>query len=145
MLETQGLRVALEEVAISTQTLSGIPCMFEGDESFPPVHGTVAAQLYRIAQEAAHNAARHARPQRIEIRLAAKAGNLLLTVRDDGIGYPEDASSGAGMGHHIMPYRARLIGADFNIRRMPSGGTLVSCSLPLKQAALASASTKDSR
>lgn len=143
MLETQGLRAALQEMAISVQTLSGIPCTFEGDESLPPVHGTVVAQLYRIVQEATHNAARHARPQHIQIRLAAEANNLLLTVRDDGIGYPEDASSGAGMGHHIMPYRARLIGADFSIRGIPGGGTLVSCSLPLKQAALTSSSTKD--
>ena len=144
MLETQGLRAALQEVAITVQTLSGIPCTFEGDESLPPVHGTVAVQLYRIAQEAAHNAARHARPQRIQIRIAAEAGNLLLTVRDDGIGYPEDVSSGAGMGHHIMPYRAQLIDAVFSISRMPGGGTLVSCSLPLEQATLPSLSTKDS-
>ena len=144
MLETQGLRVALQEVAITGQALSGIPCTLEADESLLPVHGTVAVQLYRIAQEAAHNAARHARPQRIQIRLAAEAGLFLLTVRDDGIGYPEDASSGAGMGHHIMPYRAQLIGAVFSISRMHGGGTLVSCSLPLEQATLPSLSTKDS-
>ncbi len=144
LLETQGLRVALEAVAISTQTLTGIPCTFEGDETLPAVPGTVAAQLYRITQEAVRNAAKHARPQRIQIRIAAEADNLLLTVRDDGIGYPEDASSGTGMGHHIMPYRARLIGADFSIRSLPGGGTRVSCSLPLKHAALFSSSSKDS-
>ncbi len=55
---------------------------------------------------------------------------ITLTVTDDGIGLPENARAGQGMGLRIMAYRANMIGATFNIERLPESGTRVTCRLP---------------
>jgi signal transduction histidine kinase len=53
-----------------------------------------------------------------------------LTIIDDGIGLPENARNGDGLGLRIMAYRASMIGATFNIERLSSlSGTRVTCTL----------------
>jgi two-component system, LuxR family, sensor kinase FixL len=54
----------------------------------------------------------------------------MLTITDDGIGLPENASNGRGMGLRIMAYRANLMGAALNIERLLESGTRVTCKLP---------------
>ena len=53
---------------------------------------------------------------------------MTLTVKDDGVGFPEGLEANGGMGLHIMNYRARMIGASLDIRRGAGGGTIVICS-----------------
>ena len=66
-------------------------------------------QLYYIAQEAATNAAKHARPQRILIALTGTEFPITLSIQDDGDGIPQDAESHGGAGLRIMRYCANLI------------------------------------
>lgn len=75
---------------------------------------TVRTALFRIAQEAINNAARHAGASRIEVRIEslAKSG-LVLTVRDDGCGLPAEQQRTSGLAH--MRTRARLISADLDL------------------------------
>lgn len=100
---------------------------------------TRSDHLYRIAQEALSNAARHACATRIRIGLELDGDELLLRVVDDGNGLPPDADrarvdpAAPGMGLRIMAYRAQTIGAQLSVRRLPGGGTSVECRL--KQAA----------
>ncbi len=129
-LEVEGLPAALQELAAGIETISGVRCSFERTTELPALPDAVAVQLYRIAQEAAGNAARHARANHISIRLGVEGGRLALAVRDDGVGMPEQIDAGRGMGLHIMPYRAHRIGAVFTVGRLRRG-TLVSCALPL--------------
>jgi signal transduction histidine kinase len=90
----------------------------------------VGAHLYRIAQEAITNAVRHGKARHINIRLDSTANEIVLTIVDDGIGLPENARNGDGLGLRTMAYRASLIGATFNIERLSSqGGTRVTCTL----------------
>ena len=84
--------------------------------------------LYRIAQEAVNNAVKHSRCKNISIGLGAVEDEVTLTVKDDGIGFPETLDAGGGMGLHIMNYRANMIGALLDIRRGAGGGTIVICS-----------------
>ena len=132
-LETESLSAAMQELALMVQNMTGISCIFEGTEALPRIQGTVATQLYRIAQEAVHNAAKHAQCKCIQIHLAVETDHLILTVHDDGVGFPQDVCADAGMGLHIMPYRAHIIGAYFSIKSTPGVGTLVSCTLPMEQ------------
>ena len=130
-LRRGGLGAALQELAFRTQELFGIACRYAGPASVPPLDASVAGQLYRIAQEAVTNAAKHAQAQRIDVRLAKNRGNLLLSVRDSGKGIPAKKKKNAGLGLDIMRYRAGMIGATLEIESARNQGTAVNCRLPL--------------
>ena len=89
------------------------------------VPAAVARALYRVAQEAATNVAKHARGARhVEVVLEAREGATILVVRDDG-GAPAGAPEGAPPGGHglrNMRERARAFGGTVSARRRPGGG-----------------------
>ncbi len=124
---TKGLGPALADLAYSTQELFNIGCEFTTDESDGALLKVVSIQLYRIAQEAVTNAARHARGTRILIALSADGDLLRLSVSDNGIGLPERVDEHERLGLRNMRYRANVIGATLEIRRRPEGGTEVIC------------------
>ena len=129
---SEGLMNGLLELASSTRELYGVQC----ECSFPqPVrlrnHQT-ACELYRVAQEAVSNAARHGKPTVIRIRLNRAPNRLDLTIANDGKPFPTRAG-GSGMGLKTMRARAKHIGAKLVIGRDKSGGALVRCSLTLRQ------------
>jgi len=76
----------------------------------------------------------HGRADRIEISLSGTEVEGLLSVRDNGVGLPEEAAQGTGVGLHTMAYRARLIGGSFDLRRLVPRGTGVTCVFPLTRA-----------
>jgi PAS domain S-box-containing protein len=128
-LEARGLMSALEELAGSIASVYQVRC----ECHFPGpvlVHDhQVATHLYRIAQEAINNAIKHGQAGHIDVRLAAEQGRLVLTVRDDGLGFPEKPRrKKAGMGLPLMQYRARTIGAALSIQAA-NPGTVLTCSL----------------
>ncbi|NLF32543.1 MAG: hypothetical protein GX591_16840 [Planctomycetes bacterium] len=131
-LQGEGLGSALGEMAAALQARYGVACTFRC-EGPVAVDEFAAVQLYRIAQEATTNAAKHARPGRIEVALAGRAGAVELRVADDGAGLPPDLSRSAGLGLGIMRYRARAMGARLRFHAPPGGGTVVSCVLPRKK------------
>ena len=91
----------------------------------------LATHLYRIAQEAVTNAIKHGQSRKIVIGLSHHRNKVLLNIQDDGLGVPDLVESKEGMGIRIMHYRANMIGASLDIRKNPSGGTIVICALPL--------------
>jgi signal transduction histidine kinase len=125
-LEADGLIVALQNLAENVSERSGINCVFDGDQSIRIYDPTVANQLYRIAQEAVTNSVKHAAAKRVDIRLATNGSGLVLTVIDDGIGFPDKRQS-EGLGLHLMRHGAALSGATFDVRRNGSSGTVVTC------------------
>jgi two-component system, NarL family, sensor histidine kinase UhpB len=86
--------------------------------------------VYRVAQEALTNVARHAEATRVELRLEHRDDRTVLTVRDDGRGLPPGALS-SSHGIRGMRERAMLIGAELNIRGAPTG-TQVELSISAK-------------
>lgn len=130
-LKRGGLSAALQELAFRTQELFGVACRYRGSASVPPLDANVAGQLYRIAQEAVTNAAKHGNAPSIDVHLAEKRSGLLLTVRDTGRGLPAKKKPNVRLGLDIMRYRAGLIGATLEIESARHRGTLVKCLLPL--------------
>lgn len=104
----------------------------EADGPVPALSEETASHLYHIASEAVANAAQHANPEAVTLRLRACDDQLLLTVRDDGTGIPEQIEPDLKAGLHLMDARADVIGADLEIGPSDEGGTLVRCSLPLE-------------
>jgi PAS domain S-box-containing protein len=83
--------------------------------------------LYRIAQEALTNIARHSRATRVEVILERRADHVLLVVEDDGVGFePADqAGESAGFGLRGMHERAALVGASLQIESAAGKGTTI--------------------
>lgn len=130
-MEHGGLPVALEELAAQVRSVFNADCRYEINGKVPLCESAKGLHLYRIAQEAASNAAKHAKGSTIWIGLVEREGRVDLTVRDGGVGF-DSAAHRQGMGLRTMRYRASLIGASFDIRQGKTG-TIVTCSLPHEQ------------
>jgi two-component system sensor histidine kinase UhpB len=87
--------------------------------------------VYRIAQEALTNVARHADATEVQLHLERTNGRAILTVRDDGGGLPPGAHR-SSQGIRGMRERAMLIGAQLTIGKPAAGGTEIQLSIPLE-------------
>jgi len=125
-----GLAAALEHLADTTAELFRISCRFHGEQEVGVADESRAAHLYYIAREAVNNAVKHARAGRIDIRLGAADGRVVLSVADDGVGIAPERAASPGLGLRTMAYRAAAIGAELSIRPGEGKGTVVVCSLP---------------
>jgi two-component system sensor histidine kinase UhpB len=86
--------------------------------------------IYRVAQEAMTNVARHAEATQVHLRLCSADDRLVLTVSDDGRGLPDEAAA-SSQGIRGMRERAMLVGATLAIDSGPGRGTMVELSIPL--------------
>ena len=124
------LKTALQSLAISVSRDCSVKATVTAEGSSLPISPPVAAQLYRIAQEAVHNAVEHGAAREVQINLAFNHEVMVLTIRDNGKGFDSNAN-GNGMGLRIMRYRAQCIGGSCDVQST-SEGTVVSCRVPLE-------------
>jgi signal transduction histidine kinase len=120
-----GLVLALKSLAQSVTRMHGLTCRFRFRGRSRHWNEQTATHLYRIAQEAIHNATRHGKARNILVFLKAADQSISLRVLDDGSGISESYSEGTGL--TIMRYRARSIGGELTVKRRNSAGTTVSC------------------
>jgi signal transduction histidine kinase len=130
-LEADGLSVALEGLAENISERFAVNCAFHGEGPISMRDPTVATQLYRIAQEAATNAAKHAGAEQIDIRISVADSEITLAVIDDGVGFPGNLSYSKGLGLRLMRHGAALIGGTFNVRRNGQRGTVATCTVTI--------------
>src|SRR5437763_7308509 len=109
-VDSEGLMIALAELASRTSDLHGVNCTFECDEPVCILDNQTAMHLYRLSQEAVNNAVKHGRGRNILISLSDNGELVALTISDDGRGFPSKREPTAGSGLRIMRYRAELIG-----------------------------------
>lgn len=107
-----------------------IDVSFRLEETAALTDGNVAAQIYRIVQEAMRNACRHSGATRVWLRVGRRGDMLEFAIEDDGGGLPAERS-GPGMGLRIMQHRAEHIGSRLELSERPGGGTCVRCLVPL--------------
>jgi signal transduction histidine kinase len=133
VLDDLGLGPSLESLA---RSLPGSDVDLDVDPCHLPAHVEVA--LYRIAQEALQNVAKHAGAERVAVRLASADGRVRLVVEDDGRGFSPDAVSVEGSapsyGMVGMRERAELVGARFTVTSAPGRGTRVEVEVPAGEA-----------
>ena len=114
---TQRHQLALELVTTSTAGL------LDHDQEL---------HLYRIAQEALANVARHAHAHRVVVRLKPHGRRLVLVMRDDGVGFAAHAPTDRdGLGLVTMRERAELMHAELAVRSVPERGTEVRVTMPI--------------
>jgi signal transduction histidine kinase len=153
--ESGGLRQALSHLVDRSGRVFGTACTFSSPEALPPVSKEAELDLYRIAQEAIHNAAQHGQASEVQVRVTASPEALVLSIRDNGHGFvpvnsqsmaahrgnhsdnDQESANGAapkhdrGMGLRIMRYRAAGLNARLEIGSEAGRGTKVVCTMPL--------------
>jgi signal transduction histidine kinase len=125
-LESQGLAEALATHVEVLRRVHAreIALAVEGDA---PVAAAIEGDVFRIAQEALHNALRHAGASHIAVTLCCDPGRLQLVVHDDGIGFEPTAPGlrSRSLGLTTMAERARAAGGTLTIESAAGAGTTV--------------------
>lgn len=129
-VETQGLMAALKDMmARMNEYAQDVRFSFSAERPVEVADPAIATHLYRIAQEAVQNAFKHAGARNIRVSLAFEANRMLLTIQDDGAGFPQKPVADEGVGLHSMNYRANMIGARLEIESSPGQGTKIVCGM----------------
>lgn len=129
-VDPRGLMSALQKLADASAALHGVTCRFVCPRPVFVENCLRANELYRIAQEAVQNAARHGRPSQITIRLAHHSPTATLSVIDDGRGFEGDPDDVGGIGFRIMRHRAGVVDGRLRISSTLNEGTTVQCTFP---------------
>lgn len=134
--EHDGLAAALEALTERCRARYGVSVEFvnEAGPVAQRLDETTATHLYRIAQEALTNMARHSLAKVAKVRLAVppSGSGLQLSIEDNGCGFERDvADASGGLGLKTMRYRAQLLGGELIVEALPGGGTAVRCTLAL--------------
>lgn len=130
-LDQAGLHTALEHLANQMELLHGIECHFRSDDEPFECGSDNAVHLYRITQEAVHNAVRHGKATRVEVMLDSGPSGRRLAIEDNGEGFdPGQKKTDGGVGLRLMRYRAGIIGGNLCIESQPEGGARVECVFP---------------
>lgn len=133
LLEEKGLGPALEAMA-GMAPLWGPNVTVAVTGQAEPLADDVELALYRIAQEAIANARKHSAAREIRVTLEINAERVMLSVADDGQGFPPRRirpTAGRGEGVPGMRERAELLGGALQIESEPGRGTRVLATLPL--------------
>jgi len=99
-------------------------------DGLPDDHKTC---IYRLAQEALNNAARHASARSLQVTVNRTGGRVLFSVLDDGAGF--DKRTDRGFGLLGMEERVRRLGGKLRIETSPGRGTAIVAELPLAEEA----------
>ena len=123
-LQEQGLAAALNDCTLLFGAREHLLIYLEvqgNDALLPP---PVAEALYRVAQEALHNVARHARATRVDVHLRCIPEQVALTIRDNGIGF-DTGQARRGLGLANMQERMMTVGGRLTIESQTGAGATV--------------------
>lgn len=126
-VDQEGLSAALADLAARVEQEGPVRCKFHYPAPIDVHDNILATHLYYIAQEAVHNAIKHAKCHTIRIALTEAGGNVVLSIWDDGIGMPAELTETQGVGLRIMRNRAAITGAQLTIEPAKPSGTVVTC------------------
>ena len=133
ILDDFGLVAAIEWHLQDFQKRTGIQCEFISALEEIDLNEEYSTAIYRIVQESLTNVARHANATRVTVTFGEKSGNVILEVKDNGIGILQEQIAGSkSLGLLGMQERALLIGGTVDISGSPGKGTTVLVQTPLK-------------
>lgn len=136
VLDDLGLKAALVSLVRRSRERTEAGILLD-DELTEPVRREVESVVYRVVQEAVHNALKHGQPSVVRVHLFERDGTLHLEVTDDGGGFDPAAvttgTAGGGLGLFVMDERVGLVGGTFGIDSAPGRGTVVRASMQLEE------------
>jgi PAS domain S-box-containing protein len=131
IVDDLGLVDALRSECLSLKQRDGIGVEYSARDVPRDLPRGTALCVYRVAQEALRNVARHSRSSVAFVRLVGSECALVLRVRDKGIGFDEGAGGRTGLGLESMRERVGLIQGRLAVRSRPGRGTTVTVRVPL--------------
>ena len=137
LLDAQGLLPALRQCADDTLAAAGIQVRVTADGRPQSISDEAETALFRIGQEAFTNILRHARADRVNVRLKYRSDQVQLIVQDNGKGFDQQKNSNQqtrslGLGLLSMQERSEQIGGRFDLQTQAGNGACVTVSIPLK-------------
>jgi signal transduction histidine kinase len=133
LLQEAGLSAALLSYCEEFSKVRGIHVSCEADEIVKGLSAGAALCIYRVAQEALGNAAKHAQAKKVEVRLIQSDGHVRLLVSDDGVGCtPDQVGKSGGLGVINMRERVLQLDGTFEFDSEPERGTRVKVSVPFR-------------
>ncbi|HSJ88360.1 MAG TPA: sensor histidine kinase [Anaerolineales bacterium] len=133
-LEDLGLVLAISDMAKSTAARSNLRLELEAQNHVENLSPEVEQCVYRIAQEAVANVARHAEATSLRVSLRHDSKALILTIADDGHGFDPYQVNDARYGLKGLRERAEMIGAALHVDSTMKSGTTIQLVLPLAEA-----------
>ncbi|HEX8863161.1 MAG TPA: sensor histidine kinase [Actinomycetes bacterium] len=144
VLDQAGLGPALEQAGAELSRRTGIDCRVTAGSGLR-LDANRETVLYRVAQEALTNVAKHAQARHVRVGVAVEGRSARLEVADDGVGF-DPARLGGPDGRHfgltLMRQRVAMAGGTLQVRARPGQGTTLTVHLPLSSRA---AATRDGR
>jgi signal transduction histidine kinase len=107
-----------------------VPIAFRHHDVQADIDQGVALCLFRVAQEALANAARHSNARHIWVELTGAPSSIVLTIADDGKGFDVEGLPNAGLGLISMRERVESVGGTLTIATMPASGTRLTVTVP---------------
>jgi len=133
-LEYLGLAAAARGFCSEFSARNNVEVVFRCENISRNVPSEISLCLFRVLQEALHNAAKHSGTQRFDASLEGTPNEIHLTVRDSGIGfYPEVATNGHGLGLISMRERMKLVQGQLSVDSKPQHGTTIRARVPFRQ------------
>jgi PAS domain S-box-containing protein len=132
-LEHFGLAASLQDECDRVAGLRGIPTLFEVQGDCEDLPKALQLCVYRIAQEALHNVAKHSSASQAAVLLERTTEHVRLTIEDDGVGFDVDgARSRGGLGLSAMEERVRPFHGVFSLVSHPGDGAKIIVTFPLR-------------
>ena len=129
-LEKEGLLAALERQADVLRSRFGLTVETKWEEE-PPLSLPLKEALFRVAQEATNNIAKHAAAGRVTIQLLQNGRQIALEIRDDGQGFNPNEAFPGHLGLRSMQERIEQVGGSFLIESKPGEGTCIRTVIPV--------------
>jgi two-component system, NarL family, sensor histidine kinase DegS len=133
LLDQLGLDGAIGDIVSTMTALTGLPIDTSLDAPADGIDDAAQTVVLRVVQEALQNVRKHATATRVTVASRMAGGEWVLEVRDDGRGFDVGTVAARGrrnFGLQFMRERAELIGARFEVRSRPAGGTVVMVAIP---------------
>lgn len=131
VLDSLGIAAALQYEVQQFRARTGIRCEIRVPRCVPPTHPDTVSAVFRILQECLTNVVRHAEATHVSVALAFRDAQMILRVKDDGIGISEAAlASPQSLGLLGMRERAGILGGGVSITRGNPTGTWITVRVP---------------
>jgi signal transduction histidine kinase len=131
-IEPQDLINSLKNLSGNIETVYKIKCNFCYDDSIIFSDYETANHLFLIAHESLYNAVKHSCCDAMDVSLLKKGKNIILSVKDNGLGIPPDLGSCKGMGIKIIRNRAMEIRGILSIHSEEGSGTSITVTIDEK-------------
>jgi signal transduction histidine kinase len=134
VLDQAGFVASLQKLVERFEAEQGLQVSFQADVRLTHLAPAFEMIILRIVQESLNNVWRHSQAQQAEVSVKQPDDHLLLTIRDQGVGFDPSQVKSTRYGLTGMKERARLLGGTTQIDSQPGQGTRVEVMLPLAHA-----------